>query len=81
MTEAEAKKVSIGDVVFRVDCFGDYWKAKVVEGKQYCVGNWHKEVGIENINEFPSLFARTLEDARQMSREAKAEYGAAVFGW
>lgn len=81
MTKQETEKVAVGDTVWRVDCFGDSWAARVIEGSKGCLMSYEKEVGIEYINEHPTGFARTPEEKRALIREAKADYGAAMFGW
>lgn len=81
MTAMETKNISIGNIVFCVDCFGTTWNAKVVEGNKECLDTYHKEVGIEYIKAYPGMFFVNREDAYEAAREAKADYASAMLGW
>lgn len=82
MTIAEAQKVGVGEKIYYVDSFGDYWQVEVIPGNHIiCVGIRDKHVGIEYLNQSPGGFQRTLENAKLTARTNGAAYESAMWGW
>lgn len=82
MTKVEAQNVAVGERIYYVDSFGDYWQVEVIPGNHIiCVGIQDKHVGIEYLNMSPGGFQRTLEDAKSTAMRNGAAYESSMWGW